>query len=79
MLYTDRFQVDSFPWRDGARDVVRAVQEAQKMDWLQELVEERFAGRTPTQGEVNDFVWFEKDFVFERCRIRREGPSVSRA
>ena len=42
---------------------------SKKMDELQTLIEDYFADQTPTKTQVNDFVWFQKDFIFEQLEI----------
>jgi len=72
MVYTQEFSVDEFPFWSGAKDTVDEVRKAGKMDGLQSLVDEAFAGKTPTKTQVNDFVWFERDFIFGSLGIGEE-------
>ena len=69
MKYTQDFSVDDFPFWSGAKDTVEAVRDAGKMDDLQSLVEEQFQDRIPTKTDVNDFVWFEREFIFAQLGI----------
>ena len=56
----------------GAIETMQKVQEAQKEDELMELLEEEFNNGIPTITEVNDFLWFEDDFIFEQLEIEEE-------
>ena len=58
MQFTQEFDVDSFQFWGGAADVAAKCRKAGKLDDLGQLVEEEFAGKTPTKTQVNDFVWF---------------------
>lgn len=69
MTYVQEFSVDSFPFWDGAKDTVAAVRKAGKMDDLQMLVEDNFCSMIPTKTQINDFVWFSKDWILEMLGI----------
>ena len=58
MVYSKEFSVDTFPFWSGAKDIIKDVQTASKMDELQSLIEEQFADSEtpPTETEINDFV-----------------------
>ena len=59
----DFSDLDDFFW-SGARDRWVNATEDQKMrvwDFIQEI----FSDRVPTDTEVNDFVWFECDDIFD--------------
>ena len=69
MQFTEEFNVDTFHFWSGAEDVIAEVKKAKKMDELQTLIEDYFANQTPTKTQVNDFVWFQRDFIFEQLEI----------
>lgn len=69
MQFTQEFDVDSFPFWNGARDTIAEVKKAEKMDELQLVVEDAFAGETPTKTQVNDFVWFNRDLILSQLGI----------
>ena len=69
MQFTQEFNVDTFHFWSGAKDTIEYVKKAKKMDELQTLIEDYFANQTPTKTQVNDFVWFQKDFIFEKLEI----------
>ena len=75
MVYSKEFSVDTFQFWSGAKDTINAVQTAGKMDELQSLIEEQFADNEtrPTETEINDFVWFERDFIYNQLGLDENG------
>lgn len=75
MVYTKDFSVDSFEFWSGAKDTVDDVRRAGKMDELQSLIEEQFADNEtpPTETAINDFVWFEREFIYGRLGLDENG------
>ena len=53
----------------GALDTLKDIEEADKEDELMYLLEEIFADTTPTETEVNDFLWHERDYIYESLEI----------
>lgn len=73
MIYSKEFNVDTFPWWTGAKDTIAEVKKHNKMDELQQLIEDTFAARVPnripTATEVNDLVWFESSWILTHLGI----------
>ena len=65
MKYTQEFNVDTFPWWSGAKDVVAEVRKAKKMDDLQMHIEEAFLEEVPTATQLNDYVWLNRDYIMK--------------
>ena len=59
MKYTKAFSVDNFKFWSHAIQVVDAFREANMLDDLQQIIEDVFADRTPTEVEINNFVGFD--------------------
>lgn len=80
MVYSKEFSVDTFPFWSGAKDTVKDVREARKMDELQFLIEEQFADNEtpPTETEINDFVWFERDFIYNQLGLDENGELLDK-
>jgi hypothetical protein len=53
------------PWQGGA-DTYRDIEDAGKLDDLFDLLDELFYGEPPSDTDVNDFLWFDRDYVYER-------------
>lgn len=63
----------------GALDTLKDIANADKEDELMQLLEEVFADReTPTETEVNDLLWFEREFIYENVGLNKNGelPTV---
>lgn len=55
----------------GAIDTLETIEENEKEEELMQLLENTFAD-IPTETEVNDFLWFDDDFIFEELGIEVE-------
>ena len=64
MQYLSEFDVSTFPFWSGAKDIVEEVRKAGKMDDLQQWLEEYFYSKIPTKTEINDVVWFGRKEIF---------------
>ncbi len=56
----------------GAIDTLETIEENDKEEELMNLLQMEFSG-VPTITEVNDFLWFEDDYIFETLEIEMEG------
>lgn len=63
----------------GALDTLKDIENADKEDELMQLLEDVFVDReTPTETEVNDFLWFEREYIYENVGLNSNGelPTV---
>lgn len=60
----------------GALDTLKDIEEADKEDELMYLLEEIFNGEIPTETEVNDFLWFERDYIYESLGLDENGRLI---
>lgn len=60
----------------GALDTLKDIEEADKEDELMYLLEEVFADTIPTETEVNDFLWFERDYIYESLGLDENGRLI---
>ena len=61
----------------GALDTLKDIEEADKEDELMYLLEEVvFADTTPTETEVNDFLWHERDYIYESLGLDENGRLI---
>lgn len=60
MEYTKDFDIQNFQFWSGAYDRVKDLT-SDKKGQLQQYIEECFCNKTPTETEINDFVWFSCD------------------
>lgn len=55
----------------GAIDTLKTIEENEKEEELMQLLELTFEN-VPTETEVNDFLWFDDDFIFKELGIEEE-------
>jgi hypothetical protein len=72
MKFTKEFDVDTFEFWSGAEDTVKTIRENDKMEEFGEHIEMVFDGMTPTETEINDYVWFQSDEIFEALGIEND-------
>ena len=60
----------------GALDTLKDIEEADKEDELMYFLEEIFADTIPTETEVNDFLWFERDYIYENLGLDENGRLI---
>ena len=75
MKYTKEFSIDDFQFWSGAKDTVEDVRRANKMDELEAVVEAAFEcdEEPPTETQINDFVWFERDLIYGQLGLDENG------
>ena len=56
----------------GAVDTLNTISKHDKEDEFMQYLEEVFSDDIPTETEVNDFIWFEDDAIFEELDINLE-------
>ena len=56
----------------GAIDTLNTVYNHDKEEDLMWLIEEEFFGEIPTMTQVNDFLWFEDEYIFDALGIDEE-------
>lgn len=57
---------------DTLKDIERANLETEFMNYLEEI----FEGNIPTDTQVNDFIWFERDMIYEAMGLDENGEVV---
>ena len=57
----------------GALDTLEDIEKADKEDELMDFLEEIFADRTPTETEVNDLLWHDRERVYENIGLNANG------
>lgn len=76
MNYTKEFSIDTFEFWSGARDTIKDIQKAGKMAELESIIEETFADETPTDTQINDMVWFDRDYIYEQLGLDENGNLI---
>lgn len=63
MRYYVEDSLDNFEAWSGGKDTLDTLREKDDMDSVECLIEDVFCGETPSQTQVNDFLWFERDTI----------------
>ena len=61
----------------GALDTLKDIENADKEDELMAHLEEVFYGETPTETEVNDYLWFERESIYEAVGLNENGEILT--
>ena len=62
----------------GAIDTLIDIENAEKEDDFMNLLESYFENNedAPTETEVNDFIWFERNFIYENLGLNENGKLI---
>lgn len=73
-VYREVNSVYDFEFWSGADDTIKKVIEADKEDEFWDFIEEYFGGYDSiSETELNDFVWFESDYIYEHIGLTEDG------
>ena len=83
MRYQIEDNIHNFPFWSGAKDTIAELT-MDEMNSLEALIEEMFYDELPTDTEINDFVWFERDAIaqhlgyddFDELMHRNDEPNL---
>ena len=68
----DFYALADMVW-SGAVDTIADIQNANKENEFMNFLEAVFCDEVPTDGEVNDFIWFERDYIYESIGLTEDG------
>lgn len=68
----DFYELADMVW-SGAVDTITDIQNANKEDEFMNFLEAVFCDEVPTDTEVNDFIWFERDYIYENIGLTEDG------
>ena len=57
----------------GAVDTIADIQNANKENEFMDFLEMIFCDDVPTDTEVNDFIWFEREYIYENIGLTENG------
>lgn len=57
----------------GAVDTLEDIEKADKEEELMELLEQVFFDEIPTDTEINDYLWFERDEIYSNLGLNENG------
>ena len=75
--YGNYWDLKEHSW-SGALDTLADIEKADKEEELMQHLEDMFADRTPTDTEVNDYLWHDREYVYEALGLTPNGeiPTV---
>ena len=70
-------EVEDFGWLEsncwsGAIDTLNVISTEGKEDEFMDFLEDVFYNESPTMTELNDFIWFEDEYIFEALGINND-------
>ena len=68
----DFYALADMVW-SGAVDTIADIQNANKEDEFMNFLEMVFCDEVPTDTAVNDFIWFERDYIYENLGLTENG------
>lgn len=66
------YELADMVW-SGAVDTIADIQNANKENEFMDFLEMVFCDNVPTDTEVNDFIWFERDYIYENIGLTENG------
>ena len=66
------YELADMVW-SGAVDTIVDIQNANKENEFMNFLEMVFCDDVPTDTEVNDFIWFERDYIYENIGLTENG------
>ena len=66
------YELADMVW-SGAVDTIADIQNANKENEFMDFLEMVFCDDVPTDTEVNDFIWFERDYIYENIGLTENG------
>lgn len=70
--YGNYWDLKDHSW-SGALDTLADIERADKEEELMQHLEEVFMDRTPTDTEVNDYLWHDRQYVYEAVGLNENG------
>lgn len=68
----DFYALAEMVW-SGAVDTIADIQNANKKDEFMDFLEAVFCDEVPTDTEVNDFIWHDRDYIYENIGLTENG------
>lgn len=70
--YGNYWDLKEHSW-SGALDTLADIEKANKKEELMQHLEEVFMNETPTDTEVNDYLWHDRELVYEAVGLNENG------
>lgn len=66
------YELADMVW-SGAVYTIADIQNANKENEFMDFLEMVFCDEVPSDTEVNDFIWFEREYIYEHCGLDENG------
>ena len=66
------YELADMVW-SGAVDTIADIQNANKENEFMDFLEMVFCDDVPTDTNINDFIWFERDYIYENIGLTEDG------
>lgn len=66
------YELADMVW-SGAVDTIADIQNANKENEFMDFLEMVFCDDVPTDTNVNDFIWFEREYIYENIGLTEDG------
>ena len=70
--YNNFYEIKDMCW-SGAIDTLNDIERNNRENEFMNLLEEMFMETKPTDTEVNDFIWFDREYIYEHCGLDENG------
>ena len=70
--YGNYWDLKEHSW-SGALDTLADIENAGKEEELMQHLEDMFADRTPTDTDINDYLWHDREYVYEALGLNSNG------
>lgn len=74
MKYISERNLSDFPFWSGGERAMERISSSPDYDEevLEQFLEDCFGEEMPTEGQINDFLWFEQDYIMQALEWREE-------
>ena len=72
MYYKQVFDINEFEFWSGGLDTFKELQEHVTLEQIQYHIENHFSEEIPTDTDINDYLWYERDEIFAELGIKEK-------
>ena len=72
MYYKQVFDINEFEFWSGGLDTFRELQEHVTLEQIQYHIENHFSEEIPTDTDINDYLWYNRDEIFAELGIKEK-------
>ena len=72
MYYKQVFDINEFEFWSGGLDTFTELKEHVTLEQIQNHIENHFSDEIPTDTEINDYLWYERDEIFAELGIKEK-------